>query len=207
MIHFLKRVKIKIDNLLRRYRIGRWRSGTDRCRARLARYCEGYGIDIGAGGDPIKPSAITVDLPTPYTSLSNGAPVQLGGDARDLRWFRDGVLDFVYSSHVLEDFEHPGEVVREWLRVLKPGGTLVIYCPDQKRYVEYCRAHRETSNPYHFYPDFSLEFVLARIPSDLEYTIEHRDPEVDLYSWELVIRKQPSAAKPSVDRIVPAPLD
>ena len=189
MIHFLKRVKIRIDNLLRRFRVGRWRSGTDRCRARLAPFCKGYGIDIGAGGDPITLGAVRVDLPSPYTALGDGAPVQLGGDAQDLVWFRDEVLDYVYSSHVLEDFEHPGEVIREWFRVLKPGGVLVIYCPDQKRYLEYCQTHRDTPNPHHFYIDFSLDFVLKRIPEEIDYLIEHQNPDVDLYSWEVVLRK------------------
>lgn len=29
----------------------------------------------------------------------------------------------------------------EWLRVLKVGGRLVIYCPDEQIYAEHCRPY------------------------------------------------------------------
>ena len=51
-------------------------SETSRCRERLRHFCCGYGIDVGYGGDTIIPSAITVDLPTPYTKV--GARLMVG---------------------------------------------------------------------------------------------------------------------------------
>jgi SAM-dependent methyltransferase len=194
MIQLLKRLKIVIDNFMRRHGLGRWRSETSKCRKRLAPYCQGYGIDIGAGGDPIVPTAIIVDLPSPYTMVGKSF-VQLGGDARDLRWFQDNALDYVYSSHVLEDFENPGAVLTEWLRVIKPGGRLVVYCPDQQRYLSYCRKHRRQPNPHHHHADFSLSFVLNCLPSDRKYEIEHQNAAVDDYSWELVLKVTDTASK------------
>ena len=78
-------------------------SETSKCRARLSPFCLGYGLDLGFGGDPINTAAIRVDTPKPY-AYTGDAPVQLGGDARVLHWFRDGVRDYIYSSHLLEDF-------------------------------------------------------------------------------------------------------
>src|ERR1700720_2698368 len=91
------------------------RSETSRHRALLEKFCIGYGIDIGFGGDPITPKALRMDLPSPYTAVGS-APVQLGGDCRNLRWLRDGVLDYVYSSHVLEDFPESETfpILQEW---------------------------------------------------------------------------------------------
>src|SRR5215475_12871263 len=91
----------------------------------LAPYCEGMGLDLGFGGLPIKDSAITVDLKPPYDWLKS--PQHLTGDARRLYWFQDGVLDYVYSSHLLEDFPPRDTlgIVREWLRVLKVEGRLI----------------------------------------------------------------------------------
>src|SRR3972149_2826407 len=105
-------------------------SETFRCRERLKKFCTGYGLDIGYGGDPIVPSAITVDLPKPYAKVGE-CPLNLGGDAGNLRWFRDTVLDYVYSSHLLEDFPayKTEAVLREWMRVLKPRGNLILYLP------------------------------------------------------------------------------
>lgn len=163
-------------------------SETSKCRARLAQFCEDYGVDLGPGGDPIVESAIRVDLPQPY-SMVGFMPVQLGGDARNLSWFRDGVLDYVYSSHLLEDFEDTKTPLIEWLRVLRPGGRLVIFCPDEKVYRAHCKRTGQAYNDQHKHADFSLakvKNVLAEIGGT---TIVHETPLVDIYSWELVAEK------------------
>ena len=130
---------------LARTRTGGYRSETSKCRGRLATYCTGCGVDLGFGGDPINEAAIRVDLPQPYAHTGS-LPVQLPGDASRLPWFRDGVLDYVYSSHLLEDFDDTKAVLSEWLRVLKPGGRLVLFCPDERVFREYCR---RTGQPAH----------------------------------------------------------
>ncbi|HUC44878.1 MAG TPA: class I SAM-dependent methyltransferase [Candidatus Sulfotelmatobacter sp.] len=163
-------------------------SGTALCRARLAPYCRGYGLDLGFGGDPIADHAIRMDMPSPYTAVGRES-VQLGGDASDLRWFRDGVLDFIYSSHLLEDFPDTRAVLQEWLRVLKPGGRLILYCPDERRYREYCVRTGATYNTHHQQASFSLDTV-RRILRDLgQDRVVHENPDVDTYSWELVLEK------------------
>lgn len=116
-------------------------SETSKHRERLLRWCQGDGLDLGSGGDPVVPGAISVDLPAReaerYTSTDFGEwPVQLHGDGRCLHWFRDGVLDYVYSSHLIEDVpqaEQP-RVLAEWGRVVKPGGYLVLLYPEQERW-------------------------------------------------------------------------
>jgi len=128
-------------------------------------------------------------MPVPYTRVGK-YPVQLGGDASDLYWFRDGVLDFLYSSHLLEDFPDTASVLKEWLRVLKPQGRLVIFCPDEQRYRRYCREHGETQNTHHQHEDFSLEFVLNILRTLGQDRVLHSDPTVHHYSWELVVEKR-----------------
>lgn len=164
------------------------RSETSKCRARLAPFCAGYGLDLGFGGDPIGPGAIRVDLPQPYTAVGQ-APVQLGGDARDLRWFRDGTLDYVFSSHLLEDFADTAAVLREWLRVLRPGGRLVLFCPDEQRFRAHCRATGQPYNPHHQQEHFSLAFVQGVLRDLGQERFVHAAPLVDEYSWELVCEK------------------
>jgi predicted SAM-dependent methyltransferase len=169
-----------------------WRSETSKCRPRLAPYCTGYGVDLGFGGDPIVPHAIGVDLPQPYTHVG-ARPVQLGGDATRLTWFADGVLDFVYSSHLLEDFVAVGPVLAEWLRVLKPGGRLIIFCPDEQVFRRHCAATGQPYNEHHVHADFSLAFVKRELAAlGQPHRIVHEVALVDLYSWELVIEKRPA---------------
>jgi predicted SAM-dependent methyltransferase len=165
-------------------------SETSKSRARLAPYCVGCGADLGFGGDPITATAIRVDYPQPYTNVGH-YPVQLGGDATHLYWFADGVLDYVYSSHLLEDFEDTKSVLLEWLRVLKPGGRLILFCPDQAAYEKHCTSIGEGTNPHHKHADFSLRKV-QNILVEIGTTEEiHSCDLVDIYSWELVIQKAP----------------
>jgi predicted SAM-dependent methyltransferase len=58
------------------------------------------------------------------------------GDAGDLARFPDGTFAAVYASHVLEHFDYKDElaqVLKEWRRVLAPGGTLYVSVPDLER--------------------------------------------------------------------------
>ena len=57
--------------------------------------------------------------------------VDIIADARKLP-FKDNCFDHVYSSHVIEHFSHHEvkEVLREWIRVLREGGTFELRCPD-----------------------------------------------------------------------------
>lgn len=56
----------------------------------------------------------------------------------------DDSVDAVYSSHNIEHvFEHEvGSVLREFLRVIKPGGFAVITCPDLQTLAEFIVADR-----------------------------------------------------------------
>lgn len=54
-------------------------------------------------------------------------------DAGDLSAFDDDTFAEIYASHVLEHFDYNGPLqatLRGWLRVLEPGGRLLISVPD-----------------------------------------------------------------------------
>jgi SAM-dependent methyltransferase len=113
-------------------------SETSKYRHLTVTHCGGNGIDIGSGGDPVVPWAISIDLPSEdYHRYNAGTrpenAIHLNCDARILP-FKDKTLDFVYSSHLLEDFHDWKPVLQEWGRVLKPGGFIVILVPDRERW-------------------------------------------------------------------------
>jgi SAM-dependent methyltransferase len=164
------------------------RSETTKCRDRLARYCKGYGLDLGFGGDPISFSAIRMDLIYPYTKVGE-FPVQLGGKAEELYWFKDGVLDYVFSSHLLEDFFDTEAVLREWIRVLKPGGRLVIFCPDEQRFRRHCKETGQAYNTAHVHEFFSLEYIKNILSKIRQTKVIYEQDDVDIYSWDLVCEK------------------
>ncbi|MDD5706267.1 MAG: class I SAM-dependent methyltransferase [Kiritimatiellae bacterium] len=166
-------------------------SETSKARPALARFCVGDGVDIGFGGDPIVPNAICIDLPEAYAHAGS-QPQHLHGDAATLTWFADGVLDFVYSSHTLEDFADPRPVLQEWLRVLKTGGHLVLFLPDEKLYREHCRRRGVPPNPQHKNPDFDIGYVRALLAACGGTRIVHERSPSHEYSFEIVAQKSPA---------------
>jgi ubiquinone/menaquinone biosynthesis C-methylase UbiE len=170
----------------------RYRSETDKYRNDMAPFCIGDGIDIGYGGDPIISSAITIDNPDGLMANCGDHPINLSGDARNLVWFKDSVLDYVYSSHCLEDFENTREILLEWLRVLKQGGRLVLLLPNQKRYEEHCLSVGEQPNASHKIKEFGLDYIKAILATIPSVKILFEKDIVDDYNFQIVIMKTDS---------------
>lgn len=187
ILHGAKKVAGKIRRLIRLPR-RRSVSETSKCRESLSRFCVGDGIDIGFGGDPIVAHAICMDLPTPYARYRNHAQ-HLHGSADNLKWFRDNSLDWVYSSHVLEDFEDTRAVLEEWIRVVRPGGVVVLYLPDEATYRAHCRRQNKPPNVHHIHETFGLDFVKNALAHRSDIEIAHERFPVGIYSFELVLRK------------------
>jgi SAM-dependent methyltransferase len=62
-------------------------------------------------------------------------------DAQRLE-FPDGTFDLVLSRNLLWDLERPRQAYREWIRVLRPGGRLIVF--DGNHYLHlYDREYRE----------------------------------------------------------------
>lgn len=54
----------------------------------------------------------------------------IAADAGDLYFIQDSTLDSVVSRHCLEHLKDPVATLREWLRILKPGGLLSLVLPN-----------------------------------------------------------------------------
>lgn len=98
----------------------------------------GCGIDLASQGDPVVPWAWQLDLPEDQFLHYNDnnpirSPVNLRGDAF-ARFVEPGSLDFVYSSHLLEDkpLEEWESILKRWREALKPGGRLIVLCPERQ---------------------------------------------------------------------------
>jgi ubiquinone/menaquinone biosynthesis C-methylase UbiE len=84
----------------------------------------GLRVELGSGGYP-SPGYLHIDIKRASPELHYVAPVW------DLP-FRDGSVDELLAIHVLEHVP-PGRLVatlREWRRVLRPGGFATIHVPD-----------------------------------------------------------------------------
>ncbi len=84
-------------------------------------------LNLGCG-DKILDGYVNVDV---AASRAGNEPDVLS-DLRDLAAFEDASADEILSVHVIEHFyrwETLG-LLREWVRVLKPGGTMFVECPN-----------------------------------------------------------------------------
>jgi SAM-dependent methyltransferase len=138
---------------------------TPRYRHLVLPYLNGCGVDIGTGGyNPVVPWAIAVEQDAAafayYTSNRvPTAPIHLRCGALDLP-FKDGALDFCYASNLIEDFADWMMPIREWTRVVKIGGYIVMLYPDKVLWAEEIRRGR-TPNCQHrheSYPGEMSEF-------------------------------------------------
>ncbi len=99
------------------------------------------GIDIASGGHPCVPWAINFDLPEiAYQHYTNGGkpavPLHMRGFAEQALPFESDSFVWAYSSHVLEDFTYDQwpALFREWSRIVRPGGHLIVLTPDRERW-------------------------------------------------------------------------
>lgn len=152
------------------------------------------GVEIGSGGDPLIDKSICVDLEVPYSKCGY-SPTHLNGDSRSLSWFKDESLEYIYSSHLFEDFQNGEnlEILKEWTRVIKKDGVLIMLLPDQHRYLKACRLKKESPNEHHKINNFGpgyMENLLEECPK-LEIVKIHKfwDSYPAEYNFLLIVKK------------------
>jgi SAM-dependent methyltransferase len=84
-------------------------------------------LNLGCG-DKILPGYVNVDV----VEARAGMRPDVMCDLHDLAPFADASADEILSVHVVEHFWRweIAAVMREWVRVLKPGGQMVVECPN-----------------------------------------------------------------------------
>ena len=95
------------------------------------RYFVGSGIDIGCGKDPIGNYRHCFPAMTacrPYDQIYGD------GDAQLMAGVDEDTFDWLASAHCLEHVHDAAEALLNWLRIVKPGGHLVITLPDEDLY-------------------------------------------------------------------------
>lgn len=78
-------------------------------------------LNLGSGDD-LKQDYVNVDLYEPKADMKwdlNNIPYP----------FEDSSIDEILMQHVLEHFEKPIDVINECIRILRPGGKLIVETP------------------------------------------------------------------------------
>lgn len=95
----------------------------------VRKYFAGNGVDIGGKPDPLE---LYIELFPLCQSLRTWDLDD--GDAQKMASVPDNTFDFVFSSHCLEHMVDPKEALVNWIRIVKPGGYLIITVPDEDLY-------------------------------------------------------------------------
>ena len=119
----------------------------------ITRYFTGDGIDIGAGPDPLTQYVEFFPFITTVRAWDTK-----DGDAELMASCNDNEFDFVHSSHCLEHMRNPDIALKNWLRILKPGGHLVVLIPEEDMY-------EQGTFPSTFNPDHKWTFTIFKTSS------------------------------------------
>lgn len=164
---------------------------TGKTRWRAVPYTRGTGLDLGCGPYKILDTKEVIGVDSCKDTQMFGIQMNpdLKMDIAALPCFAAGAFDFCYSSHALEHFpykEVPG-ILREWMRVLKIGGYLTLYLPDEDQYPKCGEPERGFFVPEaHVNLDHKWNVNYDRVVAAMEKTG---------YNWDLVHFEKCSADK------------
>jgi ubiquinone/menaquinone biosynthesis C-methylase UbiE len=111
-------------------------SEADKVRPEIVQYFQGRCLDLGCGPRKVFPSKDVIGIDSNKDALLFGikANPDMPGDVTRLDVFADATIDTVFSSHTLEHVDDHVAALREWWRLLKVGGYLVLYLPHRDWY-------------------------------------------------------------------------
>lgn len=157
----------------------------------LVPYMRGRALDLGCGPYKVFPHFVGVDNGHHDQAFGwkNRADV-LVDSCEKLTLFASESVDCVFSSHLLEHIEYNKvtDALNEWMRVLRKGGHLCLYVPDED---EYPKVGEKGANPDHKWNvnyDKVVE-ALEKLPYDLDMVEFEKRNQDDEYSLWFVVRK------------------
>ena len=157
----------------------------------LVPYMRGRALDLGCGPYKVFPHFIGIDNGHHDAAFGwkNRADV-LMDTCEKLPLIASESVDCVFSSHLLEhiEYEKVPVALSEWMRVLRKGGHLCLYIPDED---EYPKMGEAGANPDHKW-NCNYDRVVSAL-EDIEYDwdiVEYeKRNKTDEYSLWFVVKK------------------
>lgn len=148
------------------------------------------GFDVGCGAAKVFPH---------LTGIDNLKDTQLFGvqmkpdfvvkDCARMAMFSDGCVECVFSSHTLEHLPDPAKALKEWWRLITPGGHLILYLPHKALYPNIGQPGANPDHLHDFAPDDVIELMRTAGPDWTLRVNEERDQGRE-YSFLQVYRKE-----------------
>jgi len=152
-------------------------------------YCR-QGFDLGCGPDKVWPHLLGIDSgkDTKLFGIAMKPDVVLP-DCTRLTMFADGCTETVFSSHLLEHVEDTVGALREWWRVLRPGGHLILYLPHKDFYPNIGQPGANPDHKHDFLPQDIVDAMTVAAP-DWSLLVNQDRNEGQEYSFLQVYRKE-----------------
>lgn len=133
------------------------------------KYCKGEGLDIGYGIKTVIPGCSGWDM--------------CNGDAQYMDGVEDESFDFVYSSHCLEHMVDVRIALKNWFRLVRKGGYLIVAIPHRDLY------EKKKALPSRWNIDHKHMFLIGREedPDTLDIVKEVKE---SLSGYEIVYIKE-----------------
>jgi ADP-heptose:LPS heptosyltransferase/predicted SAM-dependent methyltransferase len=156
----------------------------DKCKWDIVPYTAGRGLDLGCGQFKAFDHFIGVD--NGHHWGAKGVDVMVD-TCEKLSIFADSSMDFVFSSHLLEHIEDTEAALKEWMRVIKNDGYLILYLPHKDYYPN---VGQEGANPDHKH-DFLPEDIIRHMKKNgaWDLVVNEERNEGNEYSFFQVYKK------------------
>lgn len=139
----------------------------------------GHGIDIGSGSDLLKKE----DFP----NIKSVQPFDLEhGDAQFISQYVKQQYDFVHSSNCLEHMREPQAALLEWIKIVKPGGYLIVTLPDEKLYEQDNFPSLYNSDHKHTFSIYRLDSPAPKYHINIIEMLIHMNNLIDIIKIELI---------------------
>ena len=93
-------------------------------------------VELGCGAKKTVPNAIGIDQApkgTNGTHLNQPCVADIQADVSKPLPLEEGTIDTIIARHILEHMLRPIDVLKNWAKVLKIGGRIIIAVPDQAK--------------------------------------------------------------------------
>lgn len=149
-----------------------WGNESEKVKYDIVPYLRGRLLDIGCGPYKVFPYAIGVDNMDHANRFGWQYRPDVISDSSNLSMFSNESMDCVFSSHTLEHVQDTRKHLKEWFRVVKRGGYLILYLPHKELYPN---IGQPGSNPDHKH-DF--------MPEDIVHVMRQ------VGCWDLVVNEK-----------------